>query len=187
MQTVDKIWTAEFEEKKSRFIGFLLPYSQFPEYLSKLRKEHPKANHFVTAFRAFNDQGQITEGGKDDGEPNGTSGMPALKVLQGNDLINVGAIVVRYFGGTRLGKGGLSRAYANGVKQPLETAVLLPWVDLVTKDIQISFEEISNFETLCQQLNLKILKRDFNENGASILVEGDEVTLIAAFHKIKPY
>ena len=113
MNTINKISAYTLEEKKSKFHSFLVPYSQFEEKLEELKKSHPKARHFVTAFRYLNEYGQIVEGSSDDGEPKGTSGKPTLKVLQGHNLVNVAIITVRYFGGTLLGTGGLVRAYSD--------------------------------------------------------------------------
>ena len=96
----------ETEEKKSRFLAYVVPIARFELRLEELRDEHPKANHHVTAFRLIHANNQIEEGAKDDGEPSGTSGMPILRLLIGRNLIDVGAIVVRYFGGTKLGTGG---------------------------------------------------------------------------------
>ena len=114
--------SAETEEKKSRFLAFVVPHARFADRLAELRAEHPKANHHVTAFRAMRPDGRIEEGAKDDGEPSGTSGMPILRLLIGEGLVDVGAIVVRYFGGTKLGTGGLARAYPGAVKAALAAA-----------------------------------------------------------------
>ncbi|MCV6607908.1 MAG: YigZ family protein, partial [Campylobacterales bacterium] len=103
MNTLEKTFVYDFEEKKSHFIAHITPISNFKPLLEKLKEEHPKARHFVTASRYLNTQQQIVESSSDDGEPKGTSGKPTLKVLQGNDLINIGVVTVRYFGGIKLG------------------------------------------------------------------------------------
>ncbi len=72
--------------------------------LVNLKKEHPKAVHFVYAYRTLNEYNQIIEDKSDDGEPKGTSGIPSLNVLRGYDLVNTAVITVRYFGGTKLGQ-----------------------------------------------------------------------------------
>ena len=126
LRTITGEVSAELEEKKSRFLGFVLPYAQFNDRLTVLRSEHPKANHHVTAFRLMRPDGRIEEGARDDGEPSGTSGMPILRLLIGERLIDVGVIVVRYFGGTKLGTGGLARAYPGVVKAALAEAQAIP-------------------------------------------------------------
>lgn len=126
LRTITGEVSAELEEKKSRFLGFVLPYAQFNDRLTVLCSEHPKANHHVTAFRLMRPDGRIEEGARDDGEPSGTSGMPILRLLIGERLIDVGVIVVRYFGGTKLGTGGLARAYPGVVKAALAEAQAIP-------------------------------------------------------------
>jgi len=76
-----------------------------------LKIEHPKARHIVYAYRELNEFNQIIENSSDDGEPKGSSGVPVLNVLRGEEFINVAILVVRYFGGIKLGIGGLVRAY----------------------------------------------------------------------------
>lgn len=73
----------------------------------RLKAEHPKAAHVVWALRERNGYGQIVENQSDDGEPKGTSGQPSLNALRGAQLVNAGALIVRYFGGIKLGTGGL--------------------------------------------------------------------------------
>ena len=92
--------------------------------LFDLKKVHPKARHYVVAKRFLNEQRQIVEYSSDDGEPKGSSGVPVLNVMRGNDLIESAIIVVRYFGGTKLGVGGLVRAYTKAAKMAIGAAVL---------------------------------------------------------------
>ncbi len=100
-----------FEIKKSKFLGFLIENAnqkKIEEALAFLKKEHKKATHICWALRISS---PFCEKAQDDGEPNGTAGRPILSVLQKSNSQNVCAIVVRYFGGTKLGAGGLVRAY----------------------------------------------------------------------------
>ena len=173
----------EIEEKKSRFLAFVVPMTAFQDRLDALRLEHPKANHHVTAFRTIHANNQIEEAAKDDGEPSGTSGMPILKLLIGRDLIDVGAIVVRYFGGTKLGTGGLARAYPGAVKAALDAAALKPWARIATATLKASFAKASELEALVASLPLQVMDRRFTEEGAMIDVEGpeDAIALLADF------
>jgi uncharacterized YigZ family protein len=167
----------EIDEKKSRFISFLMPDSCFESRLAELRDEHKKANHHVWAFRRLNKYDQIEEGASDDGEPSGTSGPPSLKVLQGNDLINTAVITVRYFGGTKLGTGGLVRAYSESTKQVIEEANLLGYVKLNKLKLTLPFKAISHAEYLCTQIGIDILQKDFGATGAIFVVESVEEKL----------
>lgn len=128
MQTLIHPASATYEIKQSRFIAHLVPYAQFGSTLEALKPEHPKARHFVTAYRYRNDFGQIVEGCSDDGEPRGTSGKPSLAVIAGQELIDVGLITVRYFGGTKLGTGGLVRAYSQAANDVIAAATLEPFI-----------------------------------------------------------
>lgn len=104
--------TVEIIEKKSKFYGYLLECSTEQEIkstLEMLKKEHKKATHICYACRLKN---PFYEKAVDDGEPSGTAGRPILSVLQKKDVNNVCVFIVRYFGGIKLGAGGLVRIYA---------------------------------------------------------------------------
>lgn len=124
MKSIKQNYELKTEVKKSVFIAHLCPFECFKELLLELKKEHNKAVHFVWAFRRLNEFSQIIEDKSDDGEPKGTSGLPCLNVLRGAELINVAVIVVRYFGGIKLGTGGLVRAYSGAVNAVINTASL---------------------------------------------------------------
>ncbi|MHC5217210.1 YigZ family protein [Enterococcus sp. LJL128] len=116
--TIRQDGQSELEIKKSRFICFLKRVSTEEEakaFIAGIKKEHWKANHNCSAF-ILGDQGEIQRS-SDDGEPSGTAGIPMLEVLKKQELINVAAVVTRYFGGTKLGAGGLIRAYSHAVSQ----------------------------------------------------------------------
>lgn len=103
--------TNEIIEKKSRFYGYLIENAdieKIQEALAYLKKEHKKATHICWACRICN---PFCEKAVDDGEPSGTAGRPILSVLQKRDVQNVCVLIVRYFGGVKLGAGGLVRIY----------------------------------------------------------------------------
>ena len=118
--TLAKETSAEIEIKKSKFIGYLkgtASEAEAVEYIAAIKKQHREATHHCSAFRIA---GTIAlERYDDDGEPSKTAGLPMLSVLQGRELWNVTAVVVRYFGGTLLGTGGLTRAYSEAVRESL--------------------------------------------------------------------
>lgn len=110
----------EIEIKKSRFICSLKRVTTEEEakaFIAQIKKDHWKASHNCSAF-IIGSRSEIQRS-SDDGEPSGTAGIPMLEVLKKNDLINVVAVVTRYFGGTKLGAGGLIRAYGQSVSQAL--------------------------------------------------------------------
>ncbi|MEO1159958.1 MAG: YigZ family protein, partial [Pseudomonadota bacterium] len=165
---------ADLDEKNSRFIGHLVPWSEFDNKLTDLRVEHRKASHHVTAFRRMLPDNRIDESAKDDGEPAGTSGMPTLKVLIGTNLVDAGIIIVRYFGGTKLGAGGLARAYASTALRTVETAELVPWHRIVNRTINCTFEDMSSVEQNISAAGLTVVSRDYIDTGVTIVVEGPE-------------
>lgn len=117
---------AESEIKKSRFITSLKRVYSEEEaktFIAGLKKEHWEANHNCSAY-VIGDNSEIQRS-SDDGEPSGTAGVPMLEVLKKNDLINVCVVVTRYFGGTKLGAGGLIRAYSHAVSHGLQEVGLV--------------------------------------------------------------
>ncbi|MDR2635917.1 MAG: YigZ family protein [Campylobacteraceae bacterium] len=125
MQILNNINFCRYEVKKSIFIAHAAPISEFDALNSSLREKHPKATHVVWAYRKLNEFNQIVENGSDDGEPKGTSAQPILNVLRGAEFVNVCILVVRYFGGIKLGTGGLVRAYSAAAKAVLNEAEVL--------------------------------------------------------------
>ena len=121
-KTIKQRASDEFVEKKSRFIGYISPVSteeEAIEFINEIRTKHRDATHNVYAYSLR--AGQIKRA-SDDGEPQGTAGMPVLDVLQKEGIYNVLCVVTRYFGGTLLGTGGLVRAYSKSAKLALEAA-----------------------------------------------------------------
>lgn len=184
MKTVSRTFSFDYEEKKSHFLAYLTSYENFNSLLKTLQEEHPKARHFVTASRHFNENDQIVESFSDDGEPRGTSGKPTLKVLQGNDLVNVAVITVRYFGGIKLGTGGLVRAYSDALNSAIEESELELYEKLECREFEVPFKDISKFEYDVEKLLIKVIKKDFNENGGFFTVEGTKERLDELAEKI---
>lgn len=162
MQFVNRVFTKTLEVKQSKFIAFLLPYSQFEETLATLKSEHPKARHFVVADRYLNEHNQIVEHSSDDGEPKGTSGKPSLFVLQGADIVNSVVIIVRYFGGIKLGTGGLVRAYSDSVNLVLESAELHAYQHELTKEIRFEYSDVRLIEYECEIQHITIVDKVFD-------------------------
>lgn len=178
-KTVTREYEGFLEDRKSRFLAHLVPYDRFERRLHELRKDHRKANHVVTAHRRLFDDGRIEESGKDDGEPAGTSGMPTLRVLQGADLINCAVLVVRYFGGAKLGGGGLARAYSGAAQDAIGNAELVPFRKMAIRTVSADFAASSDLERRIEVLGVTVLARDYTEAGVDLTVEGPEEVLAA--------
>lgn len=163
MKIINEIYQSKIEIKKSVFLSFLCPFKDFKILLEKLKKEHPKAVHFVYAYRYLNEFNQILEDKSDDGEPKGTSGMPSLNVLRGYELVDIGVIVVRYFGGIKLGTGGLVRAYSDSVNAVINEANILEFEFKKKINFIIPFALYARFEHYFNKNNIKFDK-NFKEN-----------------------
>jgi putative IMPACT (imprinted ancient) family translation regulator len=170
-----KLAVANLEIYKSRFYGFLCPIPLFSSKLEELRREHPKANHFVTALRYF-EGGRLRERGNDDGEPPGTGGRPILQILEGEGIVEVGVIVVRYFGGILLGRGGLARAYGEVVKRAIKGGEFTPFYFPVEIEVELPFNQIGRGERIISQhlgSELELTKREYTLLGVKFYLRGE--------------
>lgn len=165
MQTIETIFSASLEEKKSTFLAYLCPIIAFDALHVKLKNEHPKAAHIVWAKRFLNEYRQIVENNSDDGEPKGTSGPPVLNVMRGFELVEVGILIVRYFGGIKLGTGGLVRAYGSSAKEVIATATLTPFVFKEIVTCKTDYPLVPRFEHYTLQQNLHVKNRLFENDG----------------------
>lgn len=149
------------EIEKSKFITYLVPVkdeTEAKEALNEIKKIHPKATHHCSAMVI----GDIVRS-NDDGEPASSAGMPMLQVLQGNNMDNVLAVVVRYFGGTLLGVGGLIRAYSSSVTQAIEASEIITPQTVLEYDIYFPYDKINEVEHFFQSKG-EILDRLYQEN-----------------------
>lgn len=151
--TVKGFGQAEITEKKSRFIAHVKPIfseKEAVEYIDFVKKQYWDARHNCSAYQ-IGDRNQIQRY-NDDGEPQGTAGMPMLDVLRSRDIKNTIVVVTRYFGGTLLGTGGLVRAYGRAAQEGIKAAGLIKKVlhstIVVTSDYNLSgkiqYEAINN-------------------------------------------
>ncbi len=163
MYFIKESFVYSHEVKQSKFIAHLCPMHDYQITLTQLKEQHPKARHFVTAFRYLNEYSQIVEHSSDDGEPKGTSGKPSLMVLQGADMIECAVVVVRYFGGTKLGTGGLVRAYSDAVNGVLESAELFEYKKEKSLSIEMEYSQLRLVEYECELFEITILEKHFDE------------------------
>ena len=151
--------------------------------MDRLKKEHSKARHFVYAYRYLNEFDQVVENCSDDGEPKGTSGRPSLNVLAGNGLINCAVIIVRYFGGIKLGTGGLVRAYSDAVNLVINNSTLFEYQKLEIIFIELDYSLLSKTEYILNRLNIKIVNKDFS-NSITLTLSLTEEQLISLKNEI---
>ena len=174
MYYVKEETTQTYEEKKSKFIAYLTSYENFGFMMNRLREEHPKGRHFVYAYRYLNEFDQVVENSSDDGEPKGTSGKPSLNVLIGNELINTAVIVVRYFGGVKLGTGGLVRAYSDSINSVISSSLLELYEKLEEKILLCDYSDLSKIEYILATLDINIKSKEFSNNIKLVLEATNE-------------
>jgi len=171
MYTISKSYNRETEVKKSKFITYLVPISEYNGLQDRLRRENPKANHIVYAIRYLNEYNQIVENSSDDGEPKGCAGVPSLNVLRGRDLIDCAVLIVRYFGGIKLGTGGMARAYALSVKDVIEISDIIEYKKMVKYEFETSYHNIEKTNYLLKRLKVTSIDREFNTNSVKWSIE----------------
>ena len=174
MQTVEGTYESLTEVKRSKFITHLIPISEYEGFQNRLKAKHPKANHVVYALRYLNEYEQIVENSSDDGEPKGCAGTPALNVLRGEELINCAVLIVRYFGGIKLGTGGMARAYALAVKDVLKEAVLNPYEKQITYTFYTTYSDVNKTLYKLKQLGISRYERDFGIDSVVWIITGSE-------------
>ena len=165
MKTVGRIFDAEFEVKGSKFLAFLVPAAKFEAEYERLRHAHPKASHLVWANRKVNVHGQTVEASSDDGEPKGCAGRPVLNVMRGNNLIECGVVVVRYFGGIKLGTGGMARAYAEAAKEAVACAELVPYERVFHLTFHTPYSELPKWESFIHALDDIRVVKNYEDDG----------------------
>lgn len=149
-----------FKDRGSKFFGYVFPVhheEEFKEKLEEIKSEHHQARHHCYAYRL--DPDELRYRANDDGEPSHSAGTPILHALQSSELIDVGAIVVRYFGGTKLGVSGLINAYRSAAEEAIQTA------KIITKELEYSgriktdYSHLSQVIYLMEQYETTIVKR----------------------------
>ncbi|MBQ6809750.1 MAG: YigZ family protein [Clostridia bacterium] len=163
MITVKKDSIFEFTEKKSVFIGQVFYAKTVDEAMEKVqsvRNAHPDATHVCWAYSVC---GGTQRRASDDGEPQGTAGMPILHVLDTNGVADVVCTVTRYFGGILLGAGGLVRAYSKGAAGAVEEAGKTDVIEYKTISVTYGYDLHSSMERLFRLEELEPFDRDFSD------------------------
>ncbi len=178
--------TAEYEIKKSRFIVSVIPCVSEEEALQELKalaSQHPQANHLAYAWRILKDDGVLSIRIQDAGEPSGTAGRPILSYIEGAGLINATIGVIRYFGGVKLGAGGLTRAYGTAAKTAIEASMLIPWVAMTEFILHLDYSQFQMLEYQIKQCGGSILEQKFTDRvQVKVLIpESNLETLKAQF------
>ena len=190
--TLEKISEGFYKEKGSKFLAFAHPCQSKAEakiYLDAYRKSHPNACHVCFAWRFGTDQ--FEDRYSDDGEPNNSAGKPIFGQLIASNVTNVLLAVVRYYGGTNLGVGGLVFAYKTAAKEAMDAAIIVERE--ITSDYQVfyTFDETGTVMMILNKLNVNIEGQFFESNQPRIdfklkrSLEKEVFTLFEPHHTIR--
>jgi len=168
--------------EKSKFITFLKRVKteqEYKDFLAQIRKKHYDCSHVCSALIIGN-----IKRSNDDGEPSGTAGAPILNVLEKHELDQICALVVRYFGGTKLGTGGLIRAYGNSISECLKVSSLIEEVELNKYSLNLNYELANKIDYFMKNQTI-LLETRYQEDVSYIFALEDEnlLTKIVEFTK----
>ncbi|GLX78507.1 YigZ family protein [Thalassotalea insulae] len=167
---------------RSRFICYLAPCQSKEAaklFLKQIQQLHPQASHHCYAFVCAHPLDSQSYGFSDDGEPSGTAGRPMLAVLQGSGIGEIIAVVVRYFGGTKLGTGGLQRAYGASVRQALVHLQTKTKIPMVEKTLACQYTQVNDVLHLIEKNGGQIIEQNFQTDvNLSLLIPADNIQQI---------
>lgn len=161
-KTIHAISEGFYKEKGSKFFAFAIPVKtedEIKEHIAKLRKEHFQAVHVCSAFRLGSDLKKFRS--SDDGEPSNSAGPPILGQIQAFELTNILIAVVRYYGGTNLGVGGLIQAYRTAAKEALESAIIVEEEDQLLLQLDFSYDEMPEVMRLVKLFKANQLQQNY--------------------------
>lgn len=171
MYVIEKDCENEIIIKNSRFITILIKINdkdKVNSFLQDIKIKYPKASHYCYGY-IINDYKKSS----DDGEPGGTAGIPILNVLEKENITNVLAIVVRYFGGIKLGAGGLVRAYSKAVRELIKTSNLIELVNGKKIEINFNYSDEKNINYILKEE--QIIKKDYSDKVTYIALIKDNI------------
>lgn len=176
MRTVGKECVIEFEEKKSKFIGYIKPVSTKEEaerFIESIKTIHKDATHNCSAYKVT-DNGQEYFKVDDDGEPKGTAGKPMGDIITYMEVENLAVVATRYFGGIKLGAGGLVRAYAKTAKLAIQEAGIIDYVKKMSFLIDFNYDKVAEVEQVIYKNGDEILEKGYNDRVTYKAVLSDE-------------
>lgn len=159
-----------FKDRGSRFLAYAFPVeneNEVREHIKNLKKEHHSARHHCYAFRIGAKEPAFRS--NDDGEPSGTAGRPIYGQILSRDLTNILIVVVRYFGGTKLGTSGLINAYRSAAEECLEQAKIIDLVITKSCEIRFDYELLNPVMRIVDEEETEIMEKDFTESCRMIL------------------
>lgn len=168
---------------RSRFICYLSPCTSIEEAKAQVKffqQSHPQASHHCYAFLTYAANDSLGYGYSDDGEPSGTAGKPMLAVLKGGGIGQVCAVVVRYFGGTKLGTGGLQRAYADSVRQAIVFLQAKTKIAMAAKTLACQYSQVDDVLHIISQVAGQVVEQEYLQQVQfSLLIPEAKLALVA--------
>ncbi|MBK8632856.1 MAG: YigZ family protein [Saprospiraceae bacterium] len=161
--TIEGVAQGEYKEKGSKFIAYAYPFDdshQLSEIIKKLKSEHPKARHHCFAYQIGLDGEEHRA--FDDGEPSGTAGKPILGQIKSKGVTNVLIVVVRYFGGTKLGASGLIQAYKLAAQEALENTLFVEKFVSTQYLLEAGYDKMGFLLNVLKKLDLDIVEKNFD-------------------------
>lgn len=163
-KTVKNVSEGTYKEKGSKFLSFIFPClseEESKKLLIQLRKQHPLAVHVCYAFRIGSEKKHFRS--SDDGEPSNSAGPPILGQIQSFDLTNVLVAVVRYYGGTNLGVGGLIQAYRTSTRDAIENATIIEDEDRIEIGVSFTYEQMPTIMRIVKNNSCMVLEQELNQ------------------------
>lgn len=164
-KTLHKFGVDEYIVEKSTFIGYAKPIKTEEEaiaFVNEIKKKHKDATHNVWAYTVG--ENMNIQRYSDDGEPQGTAGIPTLEVIKKEDLRDVVVVVTRYFGGIKLGAGGLVRAYTKGAKVGIEAGIVIEKVKYTEVKIKIEYTQLGKIQNEIMNLGFTVKDTIYSED-----------------------
>ena len=178
--TIRNFGEDSFEEKKSEFIGYakrVESEEEAKEFIAKIKDKHKQARHNCYAYIIGENMG--IQRYSDDGEPQGTAGIPILEVMKKSDITDCAIVVTRYFGGILLGTGGLTRAYKKGASMAVKKAGIVEKVTGVALNIKIDYDLLGKVQYLCSNNNWFIENEEYSDKVSfNIIVQKSSLEYI---------
>lgn len=169
--TIRNFGEDSFEEKKSQFIGYakrVESEEEAKEFITQIKDKHKQARHNCYAYIIGENMG--IQRYSDDGEPQGTAGIPILEVMKKSDITDCAIVVTRYFGGILLGAGGLTRAYKKGASMAVKKAGIVEKVTGVALNIKIDYDLLGKIQYLCANNNWFMEKEEYSDKVSFIII-----------------
>ncbi len=180
--TIDKVIEPSiFKDRKSKFLGYAFPFDdleQLKPIIEKLKKEHHNARHWCYGYRIGIEK--IQERANDDGEPSNSAGMPILGQINAKNLTNTLVVVIRYYGGVKLGVGGLMNAYKTATQMVLDETEIIEKIRTKELSVGFTYDDMNKVMRIIKEYQLEIKSQDLQAEGVIILT-----IRLSDFDKIK--